>query len=363
MSAGRVLATGGAGYIGAHVTLHLLRSGFEVVVLDNLATGSREALRRVAAMAGRQPRLIVGDLRDASALDAAFASGVDSVIHMAGLKSVADSALRPEDYYAVNVGGTAELLSAMRRHGTQRLAFSSSAVVYGLRDDAAIGEDAPMAPTSPYGRTKMVAEMLIDDMTAAEPGLRAISLRYFNPAGAEPGGRIGEDPTAGGGNLFPSIARALLCGAGALSVFGSDYPTRDGTGVRDFVHVSDLARAHVAALAALARPDAAAHERVNLGNGRGSSVLEVAQAFREVVGRDAPVRMAPRRPGDVAVSVADPSRAAALLGWRAELGLRRMCEDHWRWCVDNPRGYASADCPAAALDRAASTAGATAARL
>ncbi|PIP98232.1 MAG: UDP-glucose 4-epimerase GalE [Rhodobacterales bacterium CG18_big_fil_WC_8_21_14_2_50_71_9] len=338
---GAILAVGGAGYIGSHVVLELLRLGRAVVVFDNFSNARREALRRVQALTGRAPVVIEGDLLDASALDAAMASQpVEAVIHLAGLKSVPESVRRPDAYYAVNVGGSATLLAAMRRRGVRRLVFSSSAVVYGAIDSGAISESAPTCPLSPYGRSKLIVESLLDDMVIADPAFSALSLRYFNPVGADPSGRIGEDPRTPPSNLFPCIAETALGRRAALEIFGSDYPTPDGTGVRDFIHVSDLAHGHVAALDALARGGLAGrHERVNLGVGTGYSVREALRAFAAATGRDIPHRLVARRPGDIAFSVADPAKARTLLGWTARRGLAEMCADHWNWSRANPQGY------------------------
>lgn len=333
-----VLVTGGAGYIGSHVVVSLLDAGHGVVVVDNLANGSPEAVRRAGELGDGPVELIVADIGDPAALDAAFAGrGVDAVIHLAGLKAVAESVSDPARYYRHNVGGGIELVRAMARHDVFTLVFSSSATVYGDPERLPIDEHHRVAPVNPYGRTKAVQEQLFADVAAADDRWRVGLLRYFNPVGAHPSGRIGEDPGGVPDNLMPFVMQVAVGRRDELVIFGDDYPTPDGTAIRDYVHVVDLAGGHVAALDALSSRSGC---RVwNLGTGRGSTVREVIDAVEVVVGRALPVRVGPRRPGDVAASVADVQRARTELGWRAERDLAAMCADHWGWQRANPNGY------------------------
>ncbi|GAP65650.1 udp-glucose 4-epimerase protein [Mizugakiibacter sediminis] len=335
----RVLVAGGAGYIGSHTCVELIERGHEVLILDNLCNASPRVLERIAAITGRRPDFVEADVRDARALAAVFRERpFDVVIHFAALKAVGESWEKPLAYFDNNITGTIVLLQAMRDAGVNRLVFSSSATVYGDPDACPIPESAPLRVTNPYGRTKLVMEELIGDLGAADPAFRAAVLRYFNPVGAHPSGLIGEDPAGAPNNLMPYVCQVAVGRRPYLNVFGNDYPTRDGTGVRDYLHVVDLARAHVDAIDALARTGAGF--TVNLGTGTGYSVLEVVRAFEAASGRPVPVRFAPRRAGDVAACYADPSLAERLMGWKAELGLERMCADAWRWQSANPRGYA-----------------------
>jgi UDP-glucose 4-epimerase len=342
-----VLATGGAGYIGSHVVAELLASGRRVVILDDFSNSAPDIGARTAKLGMGAVEVVAGDIRDAAGLDAIFARfGIDAVIHLAGLKAVAESVSEPLRYYDVNVGGAVALLQAMQRHGVRRLVFSSSATVYGTPETNPIGEEAPLAALNPYGRTKLMIEQILGDAVAADPELAAISLRYFNPVGAHKSGLLGENPKGVPNNLFPYIAQTAAGLRERVSVYGGDYPTPDGTGVRDYVHVVDLARGHLAAVDLLlaGREARGRHIPVNLGCGRGYSVLEALAAFGRAAGREIPFEMTGRRPGDVAKCVADPSRAAALLGWRASLGLDEMCADHWAF----QRGQlAAADQPTA----------------
>ncbi len=341
------LVTGGAGYIGSHTCLELLQAGHRVTVVDNLCNASQESLRRVRALAGRDPadRDLVfhrADIADAEALRRVFADGpFDAVVHFAGLKAVGESGRIPLRYYANNVTGTLELLKVMDESGCRRLVFSSSATVYGDPARVPITEDFPLAATNPYGRTKLFIEEILRDLCAADPRWTCVLLRYFNPVGAHESGRLGEDPRGLPNNLMPYIMQVAVGRLPALNVFGNDYPTADGTGVRDYIHVVDLARGHLAALDRL--DGLAGCVPVNLGTGRGYSVLEMVAAAERASGRAVPCHVTPRRPGDVAVCFADPSRAAALLDWRAVLDLDRMCADHWRWQAANPDGYGTAD--------------------
>jgi UDP-glucose 4-epimerase len=334
-----ILVTGGAGFIGSHTCVELLAAGREVVVLDSLVNSSAEALARVGRIAGRVPQLIRADLCDAGAVDAAFAAHrPEAVIHFAGLKAVGESVAQPLRYYANNLSGTLVLLEAMQRHGCRQLVFSSSATVYGDPERIPITEASRLSATNPYGRTKLFIEEICRDLATADPAWRIVLLRYFNPVGAHPSGLIGEDPSGIPNNLMPFLLQVAVGIRPQLSIFGGDWPTADGTGVRDYIHVVDLARGHLAALDRLAGlPGCTA---VNLGTGRGVSVLDMVRALSRSVGRDLPYRIVDRRPGDVAVSYADPAEAERLLGWRAQLGLDAMCADGWRWQSMNPRGYA-----------------------
>ena len=327
-----VLATGGAGYIGSHVVAELLASGREVVVLDDFSNSRPDVVARVNGLGGGEAVLVEGDVRDAALLHRLFAAfRIGAVVHLAGLKAVGESVRQPLRYHDVNVGGAIALLQAMLRHGVWNLVFSSSATVYGLPDRVPIDERAPLAALNPYGRTKLMIEGIIDDLVAAEPGFAALSLRYFNPVGAHPSGRIGENPKDVPNNLFPFIAQTAAGMRDRVRVVGGDSPTPDGTGVRDYLHVVDLARGHVAALDYLLSGGAARGQNlaVNLGCGRGYSVLEAIAAFSRACGRDIPYEIVARRPGDAPECVADPSLAARLFGWRATRGLDQMCADHW----------------------------------
>jgi UDP-glucose 4-epimerase len=336
----RVLLTGGAGYIGSHTAAVLADAGHEVSVVDNLSNSSAEAVRRVAELTGRSIPLYEVDIRDAHALGAAVAEArPEAVVHFAGLKAVGESVAMPLRYYDTNVHGTVVLLQVMRTHGIRSLVHSSSATVYGDPETVPIREDAPLRATNPYGRTKLAIEGLLEDVAASEPGWRVALLRYFNPVGAHPSGRIGEDPHGVPNNLMPFVMQVAVGRHPAVRVFGDDYPTPDGTGVRDYIHVVDLAEGHRAALDALPAIDGA--RAVNLGTGRGSSVLEVIAAAEAAVGRSVPTEIAPRRPGDIAATWADPSLAHELLGWRATRDLAAMCADAWRWQSTNPEGYRS----------------------
>ncbi len=334
-----ILVTGGAGYIGSHTCVELLQAGHQVVVVDNLCNSKEEALRRVQALAGRPLAFYRVDLRDRQGLEAVFAAErVDAVIHFAGLKAVGESVALPLMYYHNNITGTVVLCQVMAEHGVKTLVFSSSATVYGEPAFVPIPEDAPLAPTNPYGRTKYFIEEILRDLYRADPEWRISLLRYFNPVGAHPSGQIGEDPNDIPNNLMPYVAQVAVGKLPELRVFGNDYPTPDGTGIRDYIHVVDLAKGHLAALNKLAeKPGVITH---NLGTGRGYSVLEVVRTFEQASGRKIPFRIVGRRPGDVAVSYADPTRAREELGWVAQRDLFDMCADTWRWQSNNPRGYA-----------------------
>ncbi|WP_104166041.1 UDP-glucose 4-epimerase GalE [Arthrobacter sp. SX1312] len=337
----KILVTGGSGYIGSHTVLTLLDHGHDVVVVDNLLNSTETSLERVAALAGRTPTFHRADLLDEPRLRAIFAEEeVDAVIHFAGLKAVGESVEKPLYYYHNNVGGTLNLLRAMDDAGVRTLVFSSSATVYGASEEVPLTEKLPLDAVNPYGRTKEQIEDILTDLGAADPRWNIALLRYFNPVGAHSSGTIGEDPTGIPNNLLPFVAQVAVGRREKVLVFGNDYPTPDGTGVRDYIHVVDLAEGHLAALDYLVARGGV--HTWNLGTGNGSSVLEVLRAFSAAVGRDIPYEFAPRRPGDAAVSYADPSSALADLGWSATRTLAEMCEDHWRWQKNNPQGYATA---------------------
>ncbi|WP_087874279.1 UDP-glucose 4-epimerase GalE [Arthrobacter globiformis] len=345
----KVLVTGGAGYIGSHTALCLLEDGHDVVVLDNLMNSNIEAVRRVEELAGKKVEFREADLLDAEAVDEVFAEGgFGAVIHFAGLKAVGESVAKPLWYYRNNVVGTLNLLESMEKAGVRRLVFSSSATVYGASEHVPLIEKSPLDATNPYGRTKEQIEDILSDLSEADPRWSIALLRYFNPVGAHESGRIGEDPRGIPNNLLPFVAQVAVGRREKVMVFGNDYPTPDGTGVRDYIHVMDLAAGHLAALNYLQTKTGSF--RWNLGTGRGSSVLEVIDAFGAAAGHPVPYEFAPRRPGDAAVSYADPSAALADLGWSAHRDLAQMCADHWRWQSANPYGYAGTEAtePAAA---------------
>ncbi|HAB09232.1 MAG TPA: UDP-glucose 4-epimerase GalE [Alcanivorax sp.] len=333
-----VLVTGGAGYIGSHTVLLLLEAGRRVLVLDNLSNSSREALERVAAITGKRAEFVEGDIRDTALLDRLFQEHeIGSVIHFAGLKAVGESVAQPLRYYDCNVTGSLRLLEAMDRAGVRNLVFSSSATVYGDPASVPIREDFPLSATNPYGATKLHIEDMLRDLHRADPRWSVALLRYFNPVGAHESGRIGEDPNGEPNNLMPYVAQVAVGKREQLRVFGDDYDTPDGTGVRDYIHVMDLAEGHLAALDALARDGGLI--TTNLGTGRGYSVLEMVRAFAAASGREVRYQIAERRPGDVASCYADPAHAKQVLGWEAKRGIDTMCADHWRWQSDNPNGY------------------------
>lgn len=336
----RILVTGGAGYIGSHTCVELLDAGHDIVVVDNLDNSSEESLKRVEELTGRTLTFHEQDLLDREALDRIFEEGrFDSVIHFAGLKAVGESTQIPLRYYQNNLIGTLDLLECMDRHGVRDLVFSSSATVYGEPESVPITEEARIGAKSPYGRTKLFIEEICRDAAAAATNgaWRIVLLRYFNPVGAHPSGRLGEDPKGIPNNLLPFIMQVAVGRRDRLKVFGNDYPTEDGTGVRDYLHVVDLALGHLAALDAIDQIEGCV--AVNLGTGRGYSVLEMVEAARKASGQEIPYDIAPRRPGDAAVVFADPSRAASLLGWTATRTIDDICADSWRWQSQNPDGY------------------------
>lgn len=329
-----ILITGGAGYIGSHTAALLLEQGHRVVIVDNLSNSHRDAVENVERAVGKSPVLYTGDIRDEAALDWILEKeAIDAVMHFAGLKSPGQSLERPFDYYDNNVLGTYTLCKSMAKHRVKRLIFSSSAAVYGGSAASPIGEEAPLAPASPYGRTKMMCEAFLRDLAAADPEWRVIVLRYFNPIGAHESGLMGENPKEMPDNLMPGICRVAGGDQRSLPIFGSDYPTPDGTGIRDYIHVMDLARGHARALDALA--EGAPWEAYNLGRGEGCSVLEIVRGFEAATGTTVPYSLLPRRTADVAVSYTDPAKAARLLGWQAAYSLEDMCRHAWEWHIRN----------------------------
>lgn len=335
----KILVTGGCGYIGTHTCVELLAAGHEVVVVDNLSNSRIEALLRVEKISGKPVPLIVGDLNDRDALREVFQTySIGAVIHFAGFKAVGESVAKPLLYYHNNVCGSIVLFEMMAEFGVKRIVFSSSATVYGDPHAVPIRENFPLYATNPYGRTKLMTEDILRDMAVSDPSWRIALLRYFNPVGAHESGLIGEDPNGIPNNLMPYVSQVAVGLRKELSVFGNDYPTHDGTGVRDYIHVMDLADGHLAALEALNRHDGTL--TVNLGTGQGYSVLDMVRAFEKASGRSIPYRIAERRPGDIASCYADPALAYELMGWRATRDLDSMCRDAWRWQSMNPNGYA-----------------------
>jgi UDP-glucose 4-epimerase len=340
MTRRRVLLTGAAGYIGSHTWLALLAAGYDVVGVDDFSNSSPEVLARLRTLAGARPVFERADVADLAAMRRLFAAHApDAVVHFAARKAVGESVAMPLDYYANNLGGLLAVCRAMRVQGCRRFVFSSSATVYGDAARLPLTEDAPLAATNPYGQTKLMGETILRDLAAADPEWRVAILRYFNPVGAHESGLIGEDPRGIPDNLMPYVAQVAVGRRPRLQVFGNDYPTSDGTGVRDYIHVCDLAEGHVAALQHLF--DADASITVNLGTGRGCSVLELVRAYAQASGREIPYTVVARRPGDIAACWADPTLARERLGWCARHDLARMCEDSWRWQQRNPDGYAS----------------------
>lgn len=322
--------TGGAGYIGSHTCVELAASGFEIAVVDSLINSRRSVIARVGKLIGKPVQFYCGDVRDRALLSTVFSDNeFHAVIHFAGLKAVGESVSEPLRYYNCNVVGTIDLLEAMEEHGVRRIVFSSSATVYGEASSPPFEEDAPTQPANPYGRTKLMIEEILSDHARAGVGWKAVLLRYFNPVGAHESGTMGEDPSGVPNNLMPYVSQVAAGKLKELSVFGNDYPTPDGTGIRDYIHVVDLARGHVAAIDAMDRLPAVAV--LNLGTGRGYSVLEVIDAYRKASGQDIPFTFAARRPGDVAVSYAETSLAQSLLNWKTGRDLHAMCRDSWHW--------------------------------
>ena len=332
------LVLGGAGFIGSHITLELLASGYEVIVFDDLSNSSAKSIERVGRLSNGAPRFIEGDIRDAAALDALFTEhDIDAVIHLAGLKAVGESVSHPERYYDVNVSGSTTLFNAMLRHGVKHAVFSSSATVYGEPETMPMTEFTPTGPVNPYGATKLMVEQILTDITNIGPGWRSMVLRYFNPVGAHHSGQIGEDPLGFPDNLFPFIAQVATGRREKLQIFGDDYTTA----IRDYIHVMDLARGHVKAIDYLLSEASEDNTTpvVNLGTGTGSSVKQVHAAWEAACGFPIKSEVAPRRAGDVTIYCADAAKAKTMLGWEAEHDLNQMCEDHWRWQKANPQGY------------------------
>ncbi|WP_257280250.1 MULTISPECIES: UDP-glucose 4-epimerase GalE [unclassified Endozoicomonas] len=334
----KILVTGGAGYIGSHTCLELLNDGYEIVVLDNLSNSNQESLRRVQEITGKTLEFVNGDIRDRALLDTLFQQhDFEAVIHFAGLKAVGESCEIPLDYYDNNVYGTLVLCQAMQAARVKRIVFSSSATVYGDPATLPITEDFPLSATNPYGRSKLMVEEVLGDLFKSDTDWSIALLRYFNPAGAHPSGRIGEDPNDIPNNLMPYVSQVAIGKLEKLRVFGDDYPTVDGTGVRDYIHVVDLSLGHVKAIEKL-RTTKGVHIW-NLGVGKGCSVLEIVAAFEKASGQNVPYEITPRRSGDIAACYANPERALNQLGWKAERGLEDMVTDAWRWQSENPNGY------------------------
>ncbi|MEG1480671.1 MAG: UDP-glucose 4-epimerase GalE [Kiritimatiellia bacterium] len=334
-----ILVTGGAGYIGTHTVIELLSAGYEVTIVDNLYNSQEEAVRRGAELAGRQPHFYKVDLLDAPALEEVFKKAkYDAVIHFAGLKAVGESISKPLFYYDNNMTGTFNLLRLMKQYGCRNIVFSSSATVYGMPKKMPLDEGCPTGALNPYGATKLFLERVLTDVKAAEPDLGVILLRYFNPVGAHISGRIGENPNGIPNNLMPYIAQVAVGRLPKVRVMGNDYATKDGTGVRDYIHVVDLAQGHLSALKKLEQTPGKIYT-VNLGTGHGYSVLEMIKAFSKACGKEIPYEIVPRRPGDAPECYADPSYAKTLLGWSATHTLDDMCADSWRWQSQNPNGY------------------------
>ena len=338
MSRETILVTGGAGYIGSHTIIELIAAGFGVVVIDNLANASHESLRRVETITGTTIPFVEADVRDRSALDAIFTKhDISAVVHFAGLKAVGESVEKPLEYYDCNLSSTLTLLAAMRQHAVHRLVFSSSATVYGTPESLPLTESSRTGTgiTNPYGWTKYMIEQIIRDYCVAHPDFQATILRYFNPIGAHASGMIGEDPNGIPNNLLPYVAQVAVGKLQSVGVFGNDYDTPDGTGVRDYIHVVDLAKGHVAALSHMKQGE----HIYNLGTGHGTSVLEIINAFGKACNHKIPYEIKPRRAGDIAACYADCSKAQQELGWQAELSIEQACEDSWRWQSHNPNGY------------------------
>lgn len=334
-----ILVTGGAGYIGSHTCVELLNAGYDVVVVDNLCNSCEESLKRVERITGKMPTFYEADLLDRAAIDHIFdVECIDSVIHFAGLKAVGESVYKPLEYYHNNITGTLILCDVMREHGVKNIVFSSSATVYGSPKTVPIKEDFPLSVTNPYGRTKLMLEEILQDFYVADPEWNIILLRYFNPIGAHESGLIGEDPKGIPNNLVPYITQVAVGKLKCLGVFGDDYDTPDGTGVRDYIHVVDLAIGHVKAIEKLNKEKGGVFI-YNLGTGVGYSVLDIVKSFEKACSREIKYEIKDRRPGDIATCYADAAKAKEELGWTAERGIEKMCEDSWRWQSNNPNGY------------------------
>ena len=339
----RIVVTGGAGYIGSHVCVELLNAGGDVLVIDNFSNAHPEALNRIRNLAPGKLELLERDLaigaHESDIISAVKNFKADGAVHLAGLKAVGESVAEPARYYAVNIGAALTLIRALEAANAKTVVFSSSATVYGDLNENPVNENGAIGPANPYGRTKLYIEEILKDLARSDPSWRVVNLRYFNPVGAHPSGQIGEDPNGVPNNLFPFIAQVAVGRRDKLMVFGDDYPTRDGTGVRDYIHVCDLARGHLAALDFLASAKTGGAQDINLGTGAGYSVLEAVKAFKRASNREIPYEIAPRRDGDIAEIYANADLAGELLGWRAEKTLEDMCADHWRWQSQNPEGY------------------------
>lgn len=334
----KILVTGGAGYIGSHTCVQLIEKGWQPVILDSLVNSKASVLDRIAHITKHRPPFIVGDVRDASLIEKILVEHkIEAVIHFAGLKAVGESVSQPLRYYDNNVHGSVVLMQAMQKCGVKTLVFSSSATVYGNSSAPPWNEQVPTSPANPYGRSKLMVDQIMADLTLADPTCSMTSLRYFNPVGAHPSGQMGEDPQGIPNNLMPFLSQVAVGRRESLHIYGNDYDTPDGTGVRDYIHVSDLANGHIAALAYA--HGCAGHHVFNLGSGQGHSVLDMLNAFGKACGRQLPHTLAPRRPGDLAAYWADPAHALSTLGWHAEKTIDDMCQDTWRWQSQNPNGY------------------------
>ncbi|MFM0017746.1 UDP-glucose 4-epimerase GalE [Paraburkholderia azotifigens] len=335
---GTILVTGGAGFIGSHTCVELLNSDYDVVVIDNLVNSKRESIARVEKITGKKVAFYEADVRDEAVLNTIFDKHpITGAIHFAALKAVGESVAKPIEYYRNNMDGLLVLLDVMRARNVKQFVFSSSATVYGVPKSSPIDESFPLSATNPYGQSKLIAEQILRDLEVSDASWRIATLRYFNPVGAHESGLIGEDPGGVPNNLMPYVAQVAVGKLEKLRVFGGDYDTPDGTGVRDYIHVVDLARGHIAALDALVKHDASFV--VNLGTGQGYSVIDVVKAFEKASGKPVPYEIVARRPGDVAQCFANPAKALEVIGWQAQYGIERMCADHWRWQAQNPRGF------------------------
>ncbi|ALL64364.1 UDP-glucose 4-epimerase [Paraburkholderia caribensis MBA4] len=335
---GTILVTGGAGFIGSHTCVELLNSDYDVVVIDNLVNSKRESIARVEKITGKQVAFYEADVRDEAVVNTIFDKHpITGAIHFAALKAVGESVAKPLEYYRNNMDGLLVLLDVMRARNVKQFVFSSSATVYGVPKSSPIDESFPLSATNPYGQSKLIAEQILRDLEVSDASWRIATLRYFNPVGAHESGLIGEDPGGVPNNLMPYVAQVAVGKLEKLRVFGGDYDTPDGTGVRDYIHVVDLARGHIAALDALVKHDASFV--VNLGTGQGYSVIDVVKAFEKASGKPVPYEIVARRPGDVAECFANPAKALEVIGWEAQYGIERMCADHWRWQAQNPRGF------------------------
>ncbi|OYD76142.1 UNVERIFIED_ORG: UDP-galactose 4-epimerase [Burkholderia sp. CF145] len=335
---GTILVTGGAGFIGSHTCVELLNGDYDVVVIDNLVNSKRESIARVEKITGKKVAFYEADVRDEAVVNTIFDKHpITGAIHFAALKAVGESVAKPLEYYRNNMDGLLVLLDVMRARNVKQFVFSSSATVYGVPKSSPIDESFPLSATNPYGQSKLIAEQILRDLEVSDASWRIATLRYFNPVGAHESGLIGEDPGGVPNNLMPYVAQVAVGKLEKLRVFGGDYDTPDGTGVRDYIHVVDLARGHIAALDALVKHDASFV--VNLGTGQGYSVIDVVKAFEKASGKPVPYEIVARRPGDVAQCFANPAKALEVIGWTAQYGIERMCADHWRWQAQNPRGF------------------------